>query len=85
MECGKIYRPVSGKIKLDRCAAEKSEKHGEVYRMKKFSQISDDEKWQYSFPDRVIGASGSLVGYRGGLDLKSRLLKLEKERTYAIL
>ena len=34
---------------------------------------------------RVIGASGSLVGYRGGLDLKSRLLKLEKERTHALL
>ena len=34
---------------------------------------------------RVIGASGSLVGYRGGLDLKSRLLKLEKERPYALL
>ena len=34
---------------------------------------------------RVIGASGSLVGYRGGLDLKSRLLKLEKERPHALL
>lgn len=34
---------------------------------------------------RVIGASGSLVGYRGGLDLKSRLLKLEKERLHAFL
>ena len=34
---------------------------------------------------RVIGASGSLVGYRGGVDLKSRLLKLEKERPHALL
>lgn len=34
---------------------------------------------------RVIGASGSLVGYRGGLDLKSRLLKLEKELPHALL
>ena len=34
---------------------------------------------------RVIGASGSLVGYRGGLDLKSRLLKLEKERKHVLL
>ncbi|NMC33393.1 MAG: methylated-DNA--[protein]-cysteine S-methyltransferase [Veillonellaceae bacterium] len=32
---------------------------------------------------RVIGANGSLVGYRGGLDLKSRLLKLEKERSHS--
>ena len=28
---------------------------------------------------RVIGANGDLVGYGGGLDLKARLLKLEKE------
>lgn len=28
---------------------------------------------------RVIGASGKLVGYGGGLDIKERLLKLEKE------
>ena len=34
---------------------------------------------------RVIGASGSLVGYRGGLGLKSRLLKLEKELPHALL
>ena len=34
---------------------------------------------------RVIGANGSLVGYRGGVDLKSRLLKLEKERPHALL
>lgn len=34
---------------------------------------------------RVVGANGSLVGYRGGLDLKSRLLKLEKERPHALL
>lgn len=27
---------------------------------------------------RVIGANGSLVGYAGGLDLKKRLLKIEK-------
>ena len=26
---------------------------------------------------RVIGASGSLTGYAGGLDLKERLLRLE--------
>lgn len=29
---------------------------------------------------RVIGKSGSLTGYRGGLDMKKRLLELEKER-----
>ena len=34
---------------------------------------------------RIIGASGSLVGYRGGLDLKLRLLKLEKKRPHAFL
>ena len=28
---------------------------------------------------RVIGSSGKLVGYGGGLDIKERLLKLEKE------
>lgn len=28
---------------------------------------------------RVIGADGSLVGYGGGLDIKERLLSLEKE------
>ncbi len=28
---------------------------------------------------RVIGASGKLVGYAGGLNLKARLLKLEQE------
>ena len=28
---------------------------------------------------RVIGASGKLVGYGGGLDIKEKLLKLEKE------
>ncbi len=28
---------------------------------------------------RVIGADGSLVGYGGGLDIKVRLLKLEKQ------
>lgn len=28
---------------------------------------------------RVIGASGSLIGYAGGLDVKEKLLKLEKE------
>ncbi len=28
---------------------------------------------------RVIGANGKLVGYRGGLDLKEKLLRLEKE------
>jgi methylated-DNA-[protein]-cysteine S-methyltransferase len=29
---------------------------------------------------RVIGADGSLTGYRGGLELKKRLLELEKRR-----
>lgn len=29
---------------------------------------------------RVIGADGSLTGYRGGLELKKRLLDLEKRR-----
>lgn len=28
---------------------------------------------------RIIGASGKLVGYRGGLTLKQRLLELEKQ------
>lgn len=28
---------------------------------------------------RVIGSSGKLVGYGGGLDIKEKLLKLEKE------
>ncbi len=28
---------------------------------------------------RVIGASGKLVGYAGGLDMKEHLLKMEKE------
>jgi methylated-DNA-[protein]-cysteine S-methyltransferase len=30
---------------------------------------------------RVIGANGKLVGYAGGLDIKERLLKLEKNHT----
>ena len=30
---------------------------------------------------RVIGANGKLVGYAGGLDLKEKLLKLEKNYT----
>lgn len=30
---------------------------------------------------RVIGKNGSLVGYAGGLDIKEKLLKLEKEHT----
>ncbi len=29
---------------------------------------------------RVIGSDGSLVGYRGGLDLKTKLINLEKKR-----
>lgn len=29
---------------------------------------------------RVIGADGSLTGYRGGLDLKKRLLELEQKK-----
>jgi methylated-DNA-[protein]-cysteine S-methyltransferase len=29
---------------------------------------------------RVIGADGSLTGYRGGLEIKKRLLDLEKEK-----
>ncbi len=29
---------------------------------------------------RVIGAQGDLVGYGGGLELKSRLLRLESEQ-----
>lgn len=28
---------------------------------------------------RVVGSNGKLVGYRGGLELKERLLRLEKE------
>lgn len=28
---------------------------------------------------RVVGVSGKLVGYRGGLDVKEKLLQLEKE------
>ncbi len=34
---------------------------------------------------RVIGSDGSLVGYRGGLDLKERLLDIEKEKKTTIL
>lgn len=34
---------------------------------------------------RVIGASGSLTGYGGGLDRKRSLLELEKRRTSATL
>jgi methylated-DNA-[protein]-cysteine S-methyltransferase len=34
---------------------------------------------------RVIGASGSLTGYGGGLDRKRTLLELEKQRTSANL
>ncbi len=30
---------------------------------------------------RVIGANGSLVGYAGGLDIKEKLLKIEKENS----
>lgn len=30
---------------------------------------------------RVIGKNGSLVGYDGGLDIKEKLLKLEKENS----
>lgn len=30
---------------------------------------------------RVIGADGSLTGYAGGLDVKTRLLELERSRT----
>ncbi|PIH03499.1 methylated-DNA--[protein]-cysteine S-methyltransferase [Clostridium combesii] len=30
---------------------------------------------------RVIGANGSLVGYAGGLDVKEKLLKIEKENS----
>ncbi|MFB7554207.1 methylated-DNA--[protein]-cysteine S-methyltransferase, partial [Streptomyces sp. NPDC056154] len=30
---------------------------------------------------RVIGKNGSLTGYRGGLDMKTRLLELEKSKT----
>ncbi|MEQ8196878.1 MAG: methylated-DNA--[protein]-cysteine S-methyltransferase [Clostridiaceae bacterium] len=31
---------------------------------------------------RVIGADGRLVGYAGGLDLKEKLLEMEKQNTY---
>lgn len=30
---------------------------------------------------RVIGKNGSLTGYRGGLDMKTQLLQLERERS----
>lgn len=30
---------------------------------------------------RVVGAGGSLVGYGGGLDIKEKLLRLEREHT----
>lgn len=30
---------------------------------------------------RVIGKNGTLTGYRGGLDMKTRLLELEKSKT----
>ena len=33
---------------------------------------------------RVIGSSGKLVGYGGGLDLKRRLLALEKSASFAL-
>jgi methylated-DNA-[protein]-cysteine S-methyltransferase len=29
---------------------------------------------------RVIGADGSLTGYRGGLEVKKKLLDLEKDK-----
>ena len=29
---------------------------------------------------RIVGSSGHLVGYGGGLELKERLLKMERER-----
>ncbi len=32
---------------------------------------------------RVIGADGSLTGYRGGLELKKRLLHMEKNKKHA--
>lgn len=31
---------------------------------------------------RVIGANGSLIGYGGGLDIKVKLLELERSETY---
>ena len=31
---------------------------------------------------RVVGADGGLTGYAGGVDVKRKLLKLEKERIY---
>ncbi len=31
---------------------------------------------------RVIGKNGSLTGYRGGLDMKTQLLKLEREYSF---
>lgn len=32
---------------------------------------------------RVIGAGGSLIGYRGGIELKERLLEMENIKEYA--
>lgn len=32
---------------------------------------------------RVIGADGSLIGYRGGIELKKRLLEMENIKEYA--
>jgi methylated-DNA-[protein]-cysteine S-methyltransferase len=31
---------------------------------------------------RVIGSNGALVGYGGGLDMKKKLLDLEKSETF---
>ena len=33
---------------------------------------------------RVIGTNGSLIGYRGGLDLKNKLIKMETRQEYAV-
>jgi methylated-DNA-[protein]-cysteine S-methyltransferase len=33
---------------------------------------------------RVIGTNGSLVGYRGGLELKNKLIKMETGQEYAV-
>lgn len=33
---------------------------------------------------RVVGADGSLIGYRGGIDLKMKLLCLESMKEYAV-
>jgi methylated-DNA-[protein]-cysteine S-methyltransferase len=33
---------------------------------------------------RVIGKKGSLTGFRGGLDMKARLLQMESENTYIL-